>query len=150
MTRALVLGLMIVAAPAPAPAHEALESLVPLMQVYNPANNPPEFDVAGIRCAGLFIAQNDWADHHGGAGRPTRAQLQDVEDNLTRAEQQRRNEGRDIVAAQESIRTDVLRVYGLYKARFAEAPADATPPWRDDRLVHDDTVYCNLLNGRRP
>ena len=150
MIRRLALGALLVWAAAPAPAHGALETLKPLLEVYKPENNPPEFDVAGIRCAGLFIAQNDWADHHGGAGRPTRAQLQDVEDNLTAAEQQRRNEGRDIVAAQESIRVDVLRVYELYKARFAQAPADLSPPWQGDKLIRDDTFYCEILNGRRP
>lgn len=145
-----MLAVLLMLGAAPAPAHEALDSLVPLVQVYNTANNPPEFDVAGIRCAGLFIAQNDWADHHGGVGRPSRAQLKDVENNLTSAEQQRRNEGQDMVTAQESIRTDVLRVYELYKARFTAAAEGGSPPWANDRLIADDTMYCDLLNGRRP
>lgn len=136
-------------ATAPAFANEALQKLVPLMEVYRADGKSPEFDVAGIRCAGLFLAQSEWARQNGGAGQPSKARIRDIETNLARAEQHRLNRGQGLVAAQENTRSDVLRVHRLYTARFTKNAAGGADPWGGDRLIRDDTRYCDLLAGRR-
>ena len=140
------------AALAPAPqalAHEALHTLVPLIEVYSATQPSPEFDVAGVRCAALYMAQQDWAKSRPGTPRPSKAQLRDIEANLTAAEQTRRNAGLSLVAAQESIKADVLRVFALYKAHFDRTRHDNKSPWTGDPLLRGDMRYCDLLGGRR-
>lgn len=132
-----------------AAADPALEKLVPLLEVYDARKASPGFDVAGIRCAGLFAAQSEWARKNPGAGRPSKARMQDVEDNLTRAEVHRRKNGQDIVQAQESTKADVLRVIGLYTARFRSNTSGGGHPWQADGLIRGDTGYCDILGGRR-
>jgi hypothetical protein len=130
----------------PALADEpALSRLIPLLEVYDADKPSPGFDVAGIRCAGLYAAQQDWSEKHGGS-RPSRAQLADVEHNLTLAEQHRRNAGIPIPDARERTGKDVLRIVRLYTQRFASTGGD--PPWRGDPLVEGDMTYCDLLGGR--
>lgn len=129
----------------PAAAQDPLRHLLPLLEVYDARKPSPGYDVAGIRCAGLFVAQDDWAHRHGMRG-PSRAELASVEELLTRAEQFRRNAGFDLVAAQESTRTDVMRVVGLYQERFSRN-AKAGHPWSGDRLIKGDAQYCDILRS---
>lgn len=119
---------------------------IPLIEIFG-AESIPGFDVAGIRCAALVVAQDEWVKANRSGQRPARAQMQAVELNLTLAEQHRLNAGADIVAAQETTRADVLAAIDMYTARFA-ANAGRGHPWRDDLMVRGDTAYCDLVNDR--
>lgn len=133
----------------PALAHPALGQLIPLIEVYDARRASPEFDVAGIRCSGLWLAQDAWADAHHGRGRPTRVRMADVDPNLTRAEIVRRGGGMDVSRAYASTRDDVLRVIDLYSQRFRARDNGEGLPWSGDPLIRGDTTYCDLLNDRR-
>ena len=99
-------------------AQEGLDDLVPLLTLYGRNGSSPAFDVAGIRCAGLVAAQDNWARAHGTGAMPQAAMAQ-VPSNLDAAEQERLNAGQDIVAANTSVQADMYRVIDLYTARFA-------------------------------
>lgn len=133
----------------PALADPALDSLVPLIEVYGPGGASPGFDVAGIRCGGLYAAQEDWASRHRGIRGPSAAERQDIEDHLTRAEIHRREQGLSVTAAYETTLTDVQRVIGLYQDRFAANAQAGGHPWTNDPLLAGDAAYCAILGGRR-
>ena len=154
MTRPLIPALLTclagLVAAAPAAAHPALQGLVPLVEVYDARlASRPEFDVAGIRCGGLFTAQQVWSERHGGQGRPSRAQIADIELNLTRAEIARQQRGLGLSRAFTSTREDVLRVIDLYTTRFRSRDSGEGLPWQGDGLITSDTAFCDIMNGRR-
>ncbi len=142
----LFIGLMACLAPAAALAQDPFREPLPLVEIFG-AGSDTGFDLAGIRCAALVVAQEEWVKAHGTGQRPTRAQMQSVELNLTLAEQHRLNAGVDIVAAQETTRADVLAAMAMYTSRFA-ANAGSGHPWRGDRMVGGDAAYCDILNDR--
>ena len=148
--RPLCLGsALALAVAAPAMAHEALRSLIPLTTVYAADRPSPEFDVAGIRCAGLFAAQEQWARAHGNQGMPSRARRADIDHNLDLAQITRNNAGMDLGRAHTSTQADLYAVVELYAARFRTQDSGDTVPWQGDGLITSDTAYCDLLNGRR-
>lgn len=131
-------------------SHPGLQDLVPLVEVYGAANaNTPEFDVAGIRCAGLFAAQETWAQTHGGAGMPSRTRIRDINLNLDRAQITRQGQGLDLSRAHGSVQEDIYRVTALYAARFRSRSSGDGLPWQGDGVITSDTAYCDILNGRR-
>lgn len=137
-------------AAAPAAAHPALDRLIPLIEVYDARlADTPEFDVAGIRCAALFIAQQLWSESHGGEGRPSAARLADIERNLTQAELARRDEGMGLSRAYSTTLDDARRVIDLYSAHFRVRETGEGLPWQGDPLISGDTNYCDLLGNRR-
>lgn len=149
MNRQLALCLAVLL-PGPALAHPALESLVPLVEAYGVAVTPtPAFDVAGIRCAGLFAAQEHWAGAHGNRGMPSAARLRDIDLNLDRAQITRQQAGMDLTRAHASVQDDIYRVTALYAARFQAHDQVEGLPWQGDGLITSDTAYCDILNGRR-
>lgn len=131
--------------------HPALTELVPLTEVFD-ARRPglPGFDVAGIRCAALTLAQDRWARVNPFAGSIPPAALAAAEANLASAaldRQQRLRQG--AAAARGGVQTDADRLKALYLARFdARARADGHP-WRNDSLIARDTTYCEFLNAGR-
>ncbi|MCL4189549.1 MAG: hypothetical protein KJZ85_18265 [Rhodobacteraceae bacterium] len=138
------------AVPGPAAATDAaLLALVPLVEVYAAGRSSPGFDVAGIRCAGLFAAQHDWSRRHPGISPPSPARLADIDTHLTAARIHREGQGMAIAAAHSSVQQDARRVLGLYQAHFAGRQEAAGHPWDGDRLVRTDSSYCDLLGGRR-
>lgn len=126
--------------------HAALTELVPLLEVYDARRDSPAYDVAGIRCGGLTVAQQDWAERNPGTRGPSRAALRASELNLTRAELARQQAGQPVSRAYASTRDDVLRVIGLYRARFEQNARDGSHPWNGDPLITGDTTYCDMLN----
>jgi hypothetical protein len=137
-------------AQSPGRPHEGLSRLVPLLDLYASGRGAaPSYDVAGIRCAALFTAQRDWVEPRGGDGRPTLAQLDDIALHVTRSEYVRRQGGMAPDQAATSVRVDMVRVAGLYTARFRQREGIDVPPWMGDTLIRDDTAYCEILNGRR-
>jgi hypothetical protein len=128
-----------------AEARDGLKELVPLIELYAENANPKlGFDIAGIRCAGLYAAQADWAATHGLSG-PTRKERKDIELHLTRAELYRQNAGQSVSRAYETTRRDVLQVMALYTDRFAERAAKGEHPWTGDPLLRGDLAYCGIL-----
>jgi hypothetical protein len=128
-----------------AAARDGLSALVPLVEIYAAgAKDQPGFDVAGIRCAGLYTAQADWARKHGLRG-PSRKALKDVETHLTRAEIYRQEQGMSVPDAYKTTLDDVQTVIGLYTRLFAKRSKIGQHPWEGDRLIHGDSAYCKLL-----
>lgn len=140
--------LLALAGPAGAQTHAALTRLTPLPEVYATARPTPEFDVAGIRCAALVLAQDDWARARGGERRASARAMRDAQHNLTASEITRRNRGQSYAAAMTSTRDDARRVHALYIARFAQNAEGAGHPWRGDPVITADTTYCGFLNNR--
>jgi hypothetical protein len=137
--------LALIASVGMAQAEDGLKSLVPLIELYAQDAKPKlGFDVAGIRCAGLYAAQADWAETHGLRG-PTQKQRKDIELHLTRAEIYRKEAGQSVARAYESTRNDVLRVMDLYSDRFAKRAASGAHPWSGDSLLRGDLAYCKVL-----
>lgn len=134
----------------PALAHPGLESLIPLTEIYGIAVSPtPPFDVAGIRCAGLFAAQEHWAEAHGGQGMPGAARIHDIDANLNAAQATRQQAGMSLTRAHTSVQEDIYRVTALYAARFQAHETGEGLPWQGDGLITSDTAYCDILSGRR-
>lgn len=147
--RAPMFAVFALLAAGPALAHPGLESLIPLTEVYGIAVTPtPPFDVAGIRCAGLFAAQQHWAEAHRNQGMPSAARLRDIELNLDRAQIARTQAGMDLSRAHGSVQDDILSVTALYAARFQSRDQGDGLPWAGDGLITSDTAYCDILNGR--
>jgi len=130
--------------------HEALHRLIPLIDVYDARTTSPEFDVAGIRCAAMTLAQDDWAQRNRRAGvsRPNARAMRDAQHNLTAAEITRRNRGIEYSTAYVTTAEDARRVHGLYTARFASNAGDGSHPWLGDPLLVGDAMYCGHLNAR--
>lgn len=138
---ALILSLAI--AP-PLAAQEGLDTLVPLIEVYGPGGASPGFDVAGIRCAGLYGAQERWGRRDRSA-RPTAAQMQAFQSNLDSAQQARINAGTGPATARDSVEEDVFRVMDLYEQVFADNDRRGRL-WNDGPLLRGDMAYCAALN----
>jgi hypothetical protein len=128
----------------PVAAQEGLDTLVPLMELYGPGGSSPAYDVAGIRCAGLFGAQDNFGRENG-TPRPARREMAHFEDNLEAAFQTRLNAGVEIVRAQTSVEADLFRVMDQYVAVF-EANRRAGRDWDHRSLIRGDTAYCEILN----
>jgi hypothetical protein len=142
--RRVCLILVLAHAPLPLAAQEGLESLIPLTELYGPGGSSPAFDVAGIRCAALYGAQ----ERHGRQNleaRPTRAQMEHFQSNLDQAQQVRVNAGLGYATARESVEEDLFRVMDLYLAVVAENERRGRR-WDDGALLHADKAYCQILN----
>jgi hypothetical protein len=144
--RRYALGLLLALTPLPVLAEEGLDSLVSLIDIYGPNGTEHDFDVAGIRCAALTAAQDNWNRAHGARGMPADA-MEQVQVNLTLAEQERLNEGVDRVRAMTSVQNDMFRVIDLYTARF-EAIGRERAPWEIEQMLQGDMAYCEALNRR--
>ncbi len=144
--RRYALGLLLALTPLPVLAEEGLDSLVSLIDIYGPNGTEQDFDVAGIRCAALTAAQDNWNRAHGARGMPADA-MEQVQVNLTLAEQERLNQGMDRVRAMTSVQEDMFRVIDLYTARF-EAIGRERAPWEIEQLLQGDMAYCEALNRR--
>jgi hypothetical protein len=128
-----------------AQAQDGLKSLVPLTELYAAdVEHKLGFDVAGIRCAGFYTAQLEWARQHG-LRKPSAQELRDVELHLTRAEIYRKDQGQSPTRAYQTTLADVQRVIKLYTAHFADRAALGQHPWEGDTLIHGDSAYCRFL-----
>jgi len=139
------LALLLALLPLPVLGQDDYRRLVPLLDIFNPANDTPGYDVVGIRCAGVWYAQEEWTQTHGGRG-ATRAQLSAGAHVLELAVQHRIGEGRSLTEATLTVEADVLAVIDLYLARFAQN-ATGGHPWRSDPLVGGDLTYCEIATG---
>ena len=142
--RMRILTLALILCPLPAMA-DPLQTLEPLLEVFSATHDSPGYDVVGVRCAGLFYAQDSWRQKHGGAG-PTKALLAKAATGLELATQHRVGLGQDLTTATLSVEADFRRVYDLYLARFAKN-AESVPPWSDDALLKGDQSYCKAALG---
>ena len=128
-----------------AQAQDGLTSLEPLVELYGAnAKTKLGFDVAGIRCAGFYTAQLEWARKHG-LRKPSAKELKDVELHLTRAEIYRKEQGQSVTNAYKSTLDDVQRVIKLYTDHFAKRASAGQHPWDGDALIHGDSAYCGFL-----
>ena len=140
---------VVLAAPALAePNHPALRSLLPLLDVFAAGKEIPPYDVAGLRCAGLRLAQADWAARNPGVEGPTVAEMAEVDLMLQASEQQRLNEGMELGRAHVSIERETRRVWRLYERRFAGNARNGNHPWAGDTLVTGDMGFCERLARR--
>lgn len=143
MRRVLVLIAALAVAP-PLAAQEGLDTLVPLMELYGPGGSAPAFDVAGIRCAALYGAQNRHGREYR-AARPTARQMEAYQSNLDAARQVRVEGGLGHASAREAVERDLFRVMDLYVA-VMEDNARRGRPWNDGALLRGDIAYCYLLD----
>jgi len=140
-----VLLLTLMGSTGEAQTRDGLKSLVPLIELYRADAKPqPGFDVGGIRCAGFYTAQLDWARKHG-LRKPSAKALKDVELHLARAEIYRQKQGQSVTKAYKSTLDDVQRVIKLYTAHFAKRASAGQHPWEGDALIHGDSAYCGFL-----
>jgi hypothetical protein len=153
MSAAALLLAASLSAPAAAQSrpHPALAALVPLTDVYDARQTGlPGFDVAGIRCAALTMAQDIWSRANPFAGRVDPAALRAAELNLSGAEADRRLRLRlTAPRAAATTREDVLRVQSLYLQHFDGNARAGRHPWQGDTLVDRDATYCGFLDNRR-
>jgi hypothetical protein len=132
------------------PNHPALRSLLPLVEVYAAGKAAPAFDVAGIRCAALLIAQHDWAQEAGGdVDGPGKAGMQEADRLLEASEQQRLNDGIDLVRAHVTIERETARVLRLYTRQFRRNAGSGRHPWEGDALLHGDLSFCAALTSQK-
>jgi hypothetical protein len=151
LCRAFVLSMGVLAMPGTAtaePNHPALRALVPLQEVFAADRKTPAYDVAGLRCAGLLLAKHDWAMRHSGVAAPTDAEMAEADLMLEASEQQRLNDGMDLVRAHVSIERDARRVWRLYERQFARNDRKNGHPWQDDPLIIGDSRFCAALYRR--
>ena len=140
---------LLLALPAQAePNHPALRSLQPLLEVFAAGKKVPAYDVAGLRCAGLRLAQADWAKRNPGIEGPTAAEMDELDLMLRASEQQRLNDGMDLARAHVSIEREARRVWRLYDRRFAANQRKQGHPWAKDPLVTGDMGFCERLAAR--
>jgi hypothetical protein len=130
------------------PNHPALRSLLPLLEVFAAGQDIPSYDVAGLRCAGLRLAQADRAGRTPGIAGPTDAEMAEVDLMLEASEQQRLNEGMELGRAHVSIEREARRLWRLYDRRFAENLRKRGHPWDGDPLVTGDMRFCERLAAR--
>jgi hypothetical protein len=129
------------------PGHPALRKLVPLLEVFAAGKPVPGYDVAGLRCAGLLLAQYDWAERHPGVAAPSRDEMRQADLMLEASEQQRLNDGLDLVQAHVTVEREAKRVWKLYQRQFARNEGQGRPPWQDDPLILGDSRFCAALSG---
>lgn len=139
----ILLALILALAPLPVRA-DPLRSLQPLIEVFAADGDTPGWDVAGIRCAGLFYAQESWRRKHGGQG-PKRRFLDGAAIGLERSVQYRVNLGQSLTKATLSVEDDLTRVIKLYTQRFNDN-ARAGHPWQGDPDLKGDKDYCELVS----
>jgi hypothetical protein len=140
---------LVLALPAQAePNHPALRSLQPLPEVFAAGQDIPPYDVAGLRCAGLRLAQADWAERNPGIEGPTADEMDEVDLMLQASEQQRLNDGMELGRAHVSIEREARRVWRLYDRRFAANLRKQGHPWAEDALVTGDMGFCERLARR--
>jgi hypothetical protein len=139
-TARLAFAFILTALPLPALAADPLKELVPLLTVFAADAVSPGWDVAGIRCAGIFYAQDNWTQQHGGNG-PTKALLDAAATGLELATQHRIGQGQSLSAATLSVDKDVQVVIALYLDRFARNEASGHP-WNGDPDLRGDQTYC--------
>lgn len=147
----LVVWLVVAGAPQLAgaePGHPALRKLVPLLEVFAAGKPVPGYDVAGLRCAGLLLAQYDWAQRHSEVPAPSQAQMRQADLMLEASEQQRLNDGLDLVQAHVTIEREAKRVWQLYQRHFARNDRQGRHPWQDDPLILGDSRFCAALSGQ--
>jgi hypothetical protein len=130
------------------PNHPALRSLLPLAEVFAAGQEVPPYDVAGLRCAGLRLAQADWAARHPEITGPSSAEMVEVDLMLEASERQRLNDGMELGRAHVSIERDARRIWRLYQRRFDSNVRKGAHPWQDDPLVTADTGFCQALARR--
>lgn len=130
------------------PNHPALRSLMPLLEVFGAGQQIPSYDVAGLRCAGLRLAQSDWATRSPDIAGPTAAEMAEADLMLEASEQQRLNEGMDLARAHVSIERDARRIWRLYDRRFAGNVRKGGHPWADDPLIMGDMGFCERVAQR--
>jgi hypothetical protein len=130
------------------PNHPALRNLLPLLEVFGPGQKIPSYDVAGLRCAGLRLAQADWATRSPDFAGPTAAEMAEADLMLEASEQQRLNDGMDLARAHVSIERDARRIWRLYDRRFAGNVRKGGHPWANDPLVTGDMGFCERLARR--
>lgn len=134
-----VVALVLALAPSPTLA-DPLRELKPLLEVFAADGDSPGWDVAGIRCAGLFYAQESWRQEHGGSG-PGKKLLASAATGLEQAVQHRVALGKSLTKATLSVEDDLHRVHALYLARFAKNDVNGHP-WNEDALMKGDQSYC--------
>lgn len=145
---AALLALWLPLAASAEPNHPALRSLLPLLEVFGAGQKIPSYDVAGLRCAGLRLAQADWATQTPDIAGPTAAEMAEADLMLEASEQQRLNEGMDLARAHVSIERDARRIWRLYGRRFAGNVRKGGHPWAEGRLVTGDMGFCERLARR--
>lgn len=131
------------------PDHPALRRLFPLLEVFAAGKAAPGYDVAGLRCAGLLLAQNDWAARHPGVTPPEDRDMQQADLMLEASEQERLNNGMDLAKAHVSIEREARRVWRLYERHFASNARQGRHPWQDDPLIIGDSRFCAALYRRK-
>jgi hypothetical protein len=149
--RSLAVWLVVTGSPQLAraePGHPALRKLVPLLEVFAAGKPVPGYDVAGLRCAGLLLAQYDWAERHPGVSSPSRDEMRQADLMLEASEQQRLNDGLDLVQAHVTVEREARRVWQLYQRQFARNDRQGRHPWQDDPLILGDSRFCAALSGR--
>ena len=130
------------------PSHPALRSLVPLVEVFAAGQPIPGYDVAGLRCAGLRLAQDDWTRRNPGVAGPTATEMAEVDLMLQASENHRLSEGGELGRVHVSLERDARRVWRLYLRRFDANLRKAGHPWQGDPLVTGDTGFCKALARR--
>ncbi len=130
------------------PDHPALRSLLPLQEIYAAGQDLPPYDVAGLRCAGLRLAQAEWATEAPDIAGPSAAEMAEVDLMLEASEQQRLNDGMELGRAHVSIEREARRVWRLYQRRFEGNVRKGGHPWQDDALVTGDIRFCEALARR--
>ena len=127
------------------PDHPALRQLLPLAEIYAKGQKAPPYDVAGLRCGGLLLAQFDWSARNPDVSGPDPAEMAKVDSLFEASEQQRLNEGMALDRAHVSIEREAKRVWRLYERRFAANAKGGGHPWLDDPLINGDTQVCAAL-----
>ena len=105
----------------------------------------PPYDVAGLRCGGLLLAQFDWAARNPRVDGPDDADMASVDRLFEASEQQRLNEGMALDRAHVSIEREAKRIWRLYERRFAANAKAGGHPWLNDPLITGDAQVCAAL-----
>ncbi len=127
------------------PNHPALRQLLPLTDLYAKGQKAPPYDVAGLRCGGLLLAQFDWSARNPEVSGPDPAEMAKVDRLFEASEQQRLNEGMALDRAHVSIEREAKRARRLYERRFAANAKGGGHPWLNDPLIKGDTQVCAAL-----
>ena len=127
------------------PNHPALRQLLPLTEVYAKGQKAPPYDIAGLRCGGLLLAQYDWSARNPEVTGPDQVAMAKIDSLFEASEQQRLNDGMDLGRAHVSIEREAKRVWRLYERRFAANAKGGGHPWANDPLITGDAQVCAAL-----
>ena len=127
------------------PNHPALRQLLPLAEIYAKGQATPPYDVAGLRCGGLLLAQFDWSARNPEVTGPDQAAMAKVDSLFEASERQRLNDGMELGRAHVSIEREAKRVWRLYERRFAANAKGGGHPWLNDPLISGDAQVCAAL-----